>query len=90
MTDFPQPPARSEAVDGIVRGELPKNWFTPNWVKWFQQVSRLLTFSGLSENQSTNAPGLTVTIVTAPLTGGGATGSMTFQNGILTINIPAT
>jgi hypothetical protein len=34
--------------------------------------------------------GLTVTITTAALTGGGATGSMTFTNGILTAQTPAT
>lgn len=36
------------------------------------------------------AGGLSVTITTAPLTGGGTTGSMTFTNGILTAQVPAT
>lgn len=34
--------------------------------------------------------GFTGTITTAPLTGGGATGSMTFQNGVLIDQILAT
>ena len=34
--------------------------------------------------------GITVVITTAPLTGGGTTGSMTFTNGILTAQTPAT
>jgi hypothetical protein len=34
--------------------------------------------------------GLSVTITTAPITPGGATGSMTFTNGILTAQTPAT
>lgn len=36
------------------------------------------------------AVGLSVTITTAPLTGGGATGSMTFTNGVLTAQTQAT
>ena len=34
--------------------------------------------------------GLSVTITTAPVTAGGATGSMTFTNGVLTAQTPAT
>lgn len=34
--------------------------------------------------------GFTGTIVTAPLTGGGTTGSMTFQNGVLVDQVAAT
>lgn len=34
--------------------------------------------------------GFTGTIVTAALTGGGAQGSMTFQRGVLTSQVPAT
>lgn len=34
--------------------------------------------------------GVSVTIVTAPLTGGGAGGSMTFVDGVLTAQTPAT
>lgn len=34
--------------------------------------------------------GLSVTITTAKLTGGGANGSMTFTNGVLTASTPAT
>ena len=39
---------------------------------------------------TTIGSGLSVTITTAPVTGGGTTGSMTFTNGILTAQTPAT
>jgi hypothetical protein len=39
---------------------------------------------------NTLKPGITVTITTAKLTAGGANGSMTFQNGILIAQTPAT
>jgi len=50
-------------------------------------------FTDLSGNIATSqlpASGLTVTITTAALTGGGTQGSMTFTNGILTAQTPAT
>lgn len=34
--------------------------------------------------------GFTGTIITGPITGGGATGSMTFQNGVLVDQTPST
>jgi len=49
-----------------------------NWYFFFTAISTL--FSG----------GFTGTIATAKLTGGGANGSMTFQNGVLTASTPAT
>jgi len=46
------------------------------WWNWLSQLSPPTTFSG--------------TIVTAKLTGGGANGSMTFVNGVLTSQVAAT
>jgi hypothetical protein len=43
----------------------------------------ILVLSGIT-------PGISATIVTAKLTGGGTTGAMVFTNGILTSQIPAT
>ena len=48
------------------------------WFLWFQAVQAILK------------PGINATITTAKLTGGGANGSMTFKNGILTAQTPAT
>lgn len=48
------------------------------WFKWFTQVAQALS------------PGTTATIATAKLTGGGADGSMGFENGKLTTQTPAT
>lgn len=52
----------------------PKGRVTPIWLRWF----------------SDNTGGVSATIVTAKLTGGGAAGSMTFTNGRLTAHTPAT
>lgn len=49
-----------------------------HWFTWFTSIQQLLN------------PGITVTITTAALTGGGAQGSMTFQNGILVAQTQAT
>lgn len=89
MTDFQSPPFRSEVLKDPER-VLVMNYFTPNWVKWLTEVSRLLTFSGLAENDADDLPGITVTITTAALTGAGVQGSMTFQNGILVAQTQAT
>jgi predicted phage tail protein len=51
------------------------------WGNWFQKVANALGIQ---------ASGFSGTITTAPLTGGGTTGSMTFTNGILTSQTPAT
>jgi hypothetical protein len=56
---------------------------SPFWYKWFTSIT-----SGV--NAVTPAVGFSGTIVTAKLTGGGANGSMTFVNGILTAETPAT
>jgi hypothetical protein len=89
MTDFPYPPVRSDTLKDPGK-TLKPNEFSPNWVKWFSEVSKLFTFSGLAENYNDNLPGLTVVITTAALTGGGVQGSMTFQNGILVAQTQAT
>lgn len=48
------------------------------WSGWLRNLYNILR------------PGISVTIVTAKLTGGGVNGSMTFQNGILIAQTPAT
>lgn len=50
------------------------------------QLLATISDAGTAASQS----GLSVTITTAPITGGGATGSMTFTNGVLTAQTPAT
>lgn len=86
---FQSPPYRAEVVKDPEE-LLRENYFTPNWVKWFLQLYNLILFSGLASNQADNLPGLSVTITTAKLTPAGANGSMTFTNGILTSQTPAT
>ena len=44
----------------------------------------------LGDNSSDESAGITVMITTAKLTAGGADGSMTFKNGILTAQTQAT
>lgn len=48
-----------------------------------------LHLSGASQATNLIASGFTGTIATAPLTGGGTNGSMTFQNGVLIESTPA-
>lgn len=56
--------------------------FEVRWYSWFSKlVDRL---------NGNLASGFTGTITTAALTGGGAQGSMTFQNGILVSQVQAT
>ena len=50
------------------------------------QTLSTISDAGTAASQS----GLSVTITTAPITGGGTTGSMTFTNGVLTAQTPAT
>lgn len=50
------------------------------------QTLATISDAGTAASQS----GLSVTITTAPITGGGTTGSMTFTNGVLTAQTPAT
>lgn len=52
--------------------------FPQIWSGWFRNLYNTLK------------PGITVTVTTAKLTPGGANGSMTFTNGILTAQTAAT
>lgn len=52
------------------------------WRKLAETINQLIQLFG--------SPGLTVTITTAKLTVGGTNGSMTFSNGLLTAQTPAT
>jgi hypothetical protein len=54
------------------------------------QVPALSALTGQITTGQLPASGLSTTITTAKLTGGGANGSMTFTNGILTASTPAT
>lgn len=54
------------------------------------QVPALSDLSGNITTSQLPPSGITVVIVTAKLTGGGADGSQTFTNGILTAQVPAT
>lgn len=56
----------------------------PQWLRWFKDVADALTAL------QAGSPTFTGTVVTAPLTGLGAAGSMTFVNGILVSQVPAT
>lgn len=69
------PPLNS---DTLLDTKVELNRFSNVWAKWFITLYSLLS-SGFSG-----------TIVTAKLTGGGANGSMTFQNGVLIASTPAT
>jgi hypothetical protein len=60
------------------------------WLQWFTDLIDLINWSGLPSNNEAGMPGLSLTITTAPLTGGGTPGSMTFRNGILVAQTPAT
>jgi len=59
----------------VTDGEL--NLMSTQWYRYFY-------------NQYTTSNGVTATITTAKLTGGGTNGSMTFVNGILTAQTAAT
>jgi hypothetical protein len=68
------------------------------WIASYNSTTGVFTlsqpaFSDISGNLATSqlpTAGLSVTIITAALTGGGTQGSMTFTNGILTAQVPAT
>lgn len=71
---------------------------THKWLDSYDAATGLFTasqpdFSDISGNLATSqlpTAGLSVTITTAALTGGGTQGSMSFTNGILTAQTPAT
>ena len=72
------PPRQSPVLDA----KIVDNRFSMNWSGWLRKLVDVL-------NGNLSA-GYTGTITTAKLTGGGANGSMTFQNGILVSETPAT
>lgn len=86
---FQPPPFRSEVVKDS-EDLLKQNFFTPTWTGWLLQLYNVIRFSGLAANYENNLPGYTGVIVTAKLTALGANGSMTFANGILVSQVPAT
>ena len=59
-----------------------RNTVSPYWFNWLKQIAALLNV--------TIVKGYTGTITTAKLTGGGTNGSMTFKNGVLISQVPAT
>jgi hypothetical protein len=63
--------------DGMF-GDFKSRISSLSWTQWFTQLYDMLS------------PGITVTITTAKLTGGGTTGSMTFKKGILVDQTKAT
>lgn len=68
-------------VPSLPNYEIPltdKGATSKNWYFFFTAISKLF------------GAGFTGTITTAKLTGGGANGSMTFSNGVLTSQTPAT
>lgn len=69
---LPPPPPRSTKVLDTM------GLFVQPWSGWFRRLYDYL------QNQAAGTTGFTGTVVTAPLSEGGATGEMTFENGILT------
>ena len=68
---------------------------TFTWLKFFQALQQSSTqtlpdIGGQITVGQLPAVGVSVTIATAKLTGGGANGSMTFTNGLLTAQVQAT
>lgn len=65
---------------------------TPSWIQLFTNLFNLINqgYPPSKNNIQGQAVPQSVTIVTAKLTGGGSAGSMTFTNGILTSETPAT
>lgn len=84
VTSLSGPPGRTALTDKTT-GQI-----TPIWLQWLQGLIDTMNFSGLPSNRAANLPGVTAVIVTAKLTLAGANGSMTFTNGILTAQTPAT
>ena len=72
-----QPPPRQSLV--LQEGN---HFFTLPWFGWFTKLVAVVN--------GNLAAGFSGTIATAKLTSGGANGSMTFVNGILTAETPAT
>jgi hypothetical protein len=85
FTLAPLQPVRPRSAAVVDQGLL----FEQTWYGWLRDL-----IATLNSNQKKIAgvlnPGLTVTITTAKLTAGGANGSMTFTNGVLTAETLAT
>ena len=67
----------------------PEGNFSKLWYGWFKSLFDTFN-ANIATLQARLNPGITVTITTAKLTVGGANGSMTFTNGILTAQTQAT
>jgi hypothetical protein len=69
-----------------------QNKLTPPWIQLFTNLFNLLNrgYPPALNNIQGQSVAQSITIVTAKLTGGGTEGSMTFTNGILTAETPAT
>ena len=78
MATLQSPPRTTVLTD-------PNRYVSPQWYGWFLEL-----FNFVTALDSRVPAGITAVIVTAKLTGGGANGSMTFTNGILTAQTPAT
>lgn len=76
LTSIPRPPPR------LNQPIADDQKFVQIWYGWFSKLALAL--------QGNLAAGFTGTITTAKLTGGGANGSMTFTNGVLTSETAAT
>lgn len=74
------PPTRIPQIAEPITGAPVQYFF--NWLSALYNDVKALA--------ATSPSGVTVTIVTAKLTPGGANGSMTFNNGILTAHTDAT
>ncbi len=77
-TVFQPPPTWAPPV--LEDDKLGRLVFNPVWLNWFVLVAARLPLQ----------PPLSTVVVTAPLTGGGTSGSMTFENGTLVAVTPAT
>jgi hypothetical protein len=92
VTSAPVPEAH-KWVDGLVAGVFTKSQpaFTDvSGTASSAQIPVLSLLSGQITEAQLPPQGITITIVTAKLTNVGANGSITFQNGILTAEVPAT
>lgn len=87
VLDIPPPPPRSGPVlqpDGTFQ--------QTTWAGWFRRLFNAFNNNAeaLAAVQADLPAGLSVTITTSALTGGGTEGSMKFVNGILVAQTPAT
>lgn len=81
------PPLYAQVLNKITPA-TPESLMGQAWRGWCEWVANSIT--SLFESVAALNSGLSITITTAPLTGGGAAGSMTFENGRLVDSTPAT